>query len=235
MPLRIQVPDVSREGAIAVFWGIYWAIAAGVVSLPFILGLLVLQLLPYSSELAYGLLLFSLILLISAGYGAFSIVVGEEARRRGYPWNLFFWLSIGLTPFLMGLIVANLPRKGDESALPRVCFNCQKPLLPEARFCSACGQRSPILVDPTGYDFNTSEPTFQNTNSDSSRTKNIVGGVGALLGSLLLVSLFFLARDFLLVTGEVTLQDLLYLVALGLGLGILGIILLSRGLRRPKA
>lgn len=218
------------------FWGIYWAVAAGVVSLPFILGLVVLQLLPYSSELAYGLLLVSLILLISAGYGAFSVVVAEEARKRGYPWTLFFWLSLGLTPFLMGLIVANLPRKGNiESALPKVCINCQKPLLPEVRFCSACGQRSPILVDSTGFEFGLTEQPFQKINSESSRNKNILGGVGALLGSLLLVSLFFLTKDLLLVTGEVTLQDLLYPVALGLGLGILGVILLTRGLKRPNA
>ena len=217
------------------FWGIYWSIAAGAVSLPLMIGILVLQFLPYSSDLAYGLLWFSFILLISAGYGAFSIVVGEEAKRRGYPWKVFFWLSIGLTPFFLGLIVANLPRKANiGSPLPRVCISCQKPLLQQARFCSACGQLSPILVDPTGFDFNHTEPPFQNMNSDSTRTKNIVGGVGALLGSLLLVSLYLLAKDFLLVTGEVALQDLLYLVALGLGLGILGIILLRRGLKRPK-
>lgn len=235
MRLRIQVPDVSLEGKRAVFWGIYWAIAAGAVSLPFIIGALVLQFLPYSTELAYGLWLFSFILLISAGYGAFSLLVGEEAKKRGYPWKLFFWLSIGLSPFLLGVIVSNLPRKIElGSVLPRVCFGCQRPLLPRARFCSACGQLSPLLVEPVSPEVTPLESPLRGMSGNTTRANNIVGGVGALVGSLVVFSLYLLAADLLLDTGGLSMPDLLYMMALGPGLAILGTILLYRGLRGTK-
>ena len=217
------------------FWAIYWAVSAGFFSIPFAAGALALQLLPYSPDLAYASWLLSFILLLCAGYGAVSIVVGQEAAKKGYLWNLFFWLSIGLTPFLMGIIVANLPsKKGNSSVLPRVCIGCQRPLLAEARFCSTCGRHSPLLVEPTEFVIDFGGPYSGKNSADSTRTGNLIGGIGALLGSLILLTFCLIAADLPLGTEELKVQELLYLAALGLGLLILGLILLQRGLKAQK-
>jgi hypothetical protein len=226
---------VSREGKYVVFWAIYWAISAGLASIPFIAGALAFQFLPYSPDLAYGAWWLSLILIISAGYGAFSIVIGEEAKKKGYRWHLFFWLSIGLTPFLVGVIVTNLTTKtAAASVLPRVCLGCQRQLLPKARYCSACGQQSPLLVEASGSGLNPTDSHIEPRSSESARARNIIGGVGSLLGSLILTTFFLLALNLDVGTGLVNIQDLLYPQAVGIALAILGVILLQRGLKTPK-
>ena len=220
------------------FWGVYWAASAGVAFIPFILGLLVLEFLPYSLDLGYGLWALSLILLMGAGYGAFSISLGEEAKKRGYSWRLYFWLSIGLTPFLVGLIVPNLPKRIEPgSALPRVCIDCQKPLLPEARFCSLCGRVSALLAPPPSPQGFISDFEFAKSKSGSARIANLLGGSGFIIGAIVLTSLFFQSADFT-DNDELSvmfgIQGFLPLATTGAGLAVLGVIFLTRGLRLPK-
>lgn len=214
------------------FWVVYRAVAAGVAFVPFIVGVLVLWFLPYSGDLGYGLWTLSFALLISAGYGALSIVIAEEARRRGYSWKLFFWLSIGLTPLLMGLIAPNLSKRATtDLVLPRVCIDCQKPLLPDAKFCSICGRLSPLLAKANYFQPDSSGGGPLIASIVSARTSNVLSGIVAILGSITLISLFFLDAN--VTQGFVVfgIQGFVPLATSGAGLAILGVILLVRALR----
>lgn len=217
------------------FWSLYWLLSAGAALLTFVLGVLVIEFLPYSSDLGYGIWTSSFVLLISAGYGALSIVIAEEASKRGYSLKRFFWLSMGLTPILIGLIVPNLPRRvKTELVLQRICIKCQNPLVSEAMFCSVCGQLSQLVALTSNLDVNSDDGKFLNPSKQSPRIGNIIGGSAALLGAITLISLFVIdvnqnsGSDFFGINGFVP------LATSGAGLTILGAILLIRGLRAPK-
>ena len=217
------------------FWSLYWLLSAGAALLTFVLGVLVIEFLPYSSDLGYGFWASSFVLLIGAGYGALSIVIAEEASKRGYSLKRFFWLSMGLTPILIGLIVPNLPRRvKTELVLQRICIKCQNPLVSEAMFCSVCGQLSQLVALTSNLDVNSDDGKFLNPSKQSPRIGNITGGSAALLGAITLISLFVIdvnqnsGSDFFGINGFVP------LATSGAGLAILGAILLIRGLRAPK-
>ena len=216
------------------FWGIYWVISAGMAFIPYILGVLVSEFLPYSPQLASGLWTISFVLLIVAGYGALAILISEEASKRGYSRKLFFWLSIGLTPALIGLIVPNLARKDQQSlVLPRVCIKCQNHLLPEAKFCSVCGQLSPLVSPVENFQPIATQSSLPKSFPDSPRNRNLVGGVGALLGAMTLISFVFLETVLKLAIGVFGLPGFVPFASSGAGLTILGVILLVRGFRAP--
>lgn len=44
---------------------------------------------------------------------AFSILIADTAKRKGRSWAAFFWLSVLVSPIIMGIIVASL---GQQSA-----------------------------------------------------------------------------------------------------------------------
>jgi hypothetical protein len=90
------------------------------------------------------------------------------------------------------------------------------------------------LVEASGFGLSPTDSQIEPKSSESARERNIIGGVGSLLGSLILTTFFLLALNLDVGIGLVNIQDLLYLQAVGVGLAILGVILLQRGLKTPN-
>ena len=68
--------------------------------------------LPYYFGYVYQFLVFILgLLTISL---AFSILIADTAKRKGRSWAAFFWLSVLVSPVIMGIIVASLGRPNDR-------------------------------------------------------------------------------------------------------------------------
>lgn len=45
---------------------------------------------------------------------AFSILIADTAKRKGRSWAAFFWLSVLVSPVIMGIIVASLGQPSDR-------------------------------------------------------------------------------------------------------------------------
>jgi len=218
-----------------VFWGLYWAFSAMAVVIAFTLGFLVVELLPYSTVLGQSLWIGAGLLLVASGYGALSILIAAEGKKKGYSRTLFFWLSIALTPVLVGIILGSLgTRKSTMAVLPRICISCQAPLLDDAIFCSECGQRHPIPA----YRMQVSPPnqlvSGRHKTPVSDRNAAIALGTLASLGVLTLALWLLLASRWLEGTGgqaSLRPQDLLSIGALAGGLIVLAVVLFLRAFR----
>jgi F0F1-type ATP synthase membrane subunit c/vacuolar-type H+-ATPase subunit K len=85
--------------------------------------------------------------------GALVVGVMAAARNRsGFAWCL---LSLVLSPVLMGLLVALLPRGDDglqavTAATHRHCPECREVVRADARRCKHCGSQIEPITAPPG-------------------------------------------------------------------------------------
>lgn len=92
----------------------------------------------------YEIYVTGLVLLLFAVFSGIGIGVASAAARKGRNFQTFFWLSLALSPLVMGIIaavIAPLPNSPAANNLPgtKVCPKCGEGVKEQATVCRFCG------------------------------------------------------------------------------------------------
>lgn len=143
-------------------------------------------------------------------------VIANYARAKGRTWASFFFISVGLTPVLAGVLVATVPETFHTQELVS-CSSCSARVRFTASKCSSCGQS--LTPRPE-----IGQAILARAHVNTARLRGagfIVAALG-LIGSV--ISLFLSAGD--LAKNAVLWQ--LFWVLLGVGVGLLLAVLVRR-------